>query len=126
VLSKMADATSSASSATEMLMKVTVIEIAVLAIVHPATLTAEQMRMGPSMVSPPPSPPVLPEPFSSPSPTGMPQGDVPSSPPPSPPQTGGTVSMHRRRSFVETAHTRHARMVVRTDERGHRHAAVRT
>jgi hypothetical protein len=80
VLSKMADATSSASSATAMLMKVTGIEIAVLAIVHPATLTAEQMRMGPSMVSPPPSPPVLPEPISSPSPTGMPQGDVPPSP----------------------------------------------
>jgi len=92
VLSKMADATSSASSATAMLMKVTGIEIAVLAIVHPATLTAEQMRMGPSMVSPPPSPPVLPEPISSPSPTGMPQGDVPPSPTPSPPQT---VSMHR-------------------------------
>ena len=92
VLSKMADATSSASSASEMLMKVTGIEIAVLAIVHPATLTAEQMRMGPSMVSPPPSPPILPEPISSPSPTGMPQGDVPLSPPPSPPQT---VSMHR-------------------------------
>jgi hypothetical protein len=49
--------------------------------------------------------------------------DVPPSPPSSP---EGTVSMHRRRSFVETAHTRHARMVVRTDERGHRHAAVRT
>ena len=103
VLSKMADATSSASSATEMLTKVTVIEIAVLAIVHPATLTTEQSRMGSSTVSPTPSPPVLPEPFSSPSPTGMPQGDVPSSPPPSPPQTGGTVSMHRRRSFSSSA-----------------------
>jgi len=81
-------------------MKVTGIEIAVLAIVHPATLTTEQMRMGSSTVSPPPSPPVLPEPFSSPSPTGMPQGDVPPSPPPSP---GGTVSMHKRRSFSSSA-----------------------
>ena len=90
VLSKMADATSSTSSAIEMLMKVTGIEIAVLAIVHPATSTVEQTSS--STVSPPPSPPVLPEPFSSPSPTGLPQGDVPPSPPSSP---GGTVSMVR-------------------------------
>ena len=39
-------------------MNVAGVEIAVLAIVHPATLTAVQTRMGSSTVSPPPSPPV--------------------------------------------------------------------
>jgi hypothetical protein len=93
-------------------MNVAGVEIAVLAIVHPATLTAVQTRMGSSTVSPPPSPPVHRRARLFSVANGMPHGDETLTKPLWP--ATRTISMHCRRSLVSSSAPSQARLVVST------------